>query len=48
MEDSHTTSTSLGEKLLYSAYIHCQFPQLFWYYYEVGTQWDIIKSSCLR
>ena len=23
MEDSHTTSTSLGEKLLYIAYIHC-------------------------
>ena len=31
MEDSHTTSTSLGEKLLYIAYIHCQFPRLFWY-----------------
>ena len=23
MEDSHMTSTSLGEKLLYIAYIHC-------------------------
>ena len=28
MEECHTTSTSLGEKLLY---IHCQFPRLFWY-----------------
>ena len=34
------TSTSLGEKLSYIAYIHCQFPRLFWYYYEVGTQLD--------
>ena len=38
MEDSHTTSTSLGEKLLYIA---LSVPTTVLVCYEVGTQWDI-------
>ena len=38
MEDIHTTSTTLGEKLFYI--VHYIVHNDCFVYYEVGTQWD--------